>query len=46
MDRFRAIIVKAFRVESDEIDVTGSTRISAVNQCGYRAMRRASDVLV
>ena len=30
MDRFRAIIVKTFRIESDEIDVTGSTGISAM----------------
>ena len=34
MARFRATIVTTFRVESDEIDVRGSTRISAVNQCG------------
>ena len=34
MDRSRAIIVKTFRVEPDQIDVTGSTRISVMNLSG------------
>ena len=34
MDRFRAIIVKAFRIESDQFDVRRPTRISALNSFG------------